>query len=625
MTTLALRNILAYSGQIAILIGVAAALAALLKLTPKARLHCLQLLLACCLILPFAQPWHVPAAATDAVTVVTIPISYGPHTPIAPQYWNLPWGEMVLGILAAGVMIRFALIALGMLRLGRYLERARFVPTAFPVERRRTRTCPDVFISNEIKGPATFGLFRPVVLVPERWIDNETIAYHELLHVRRRDWAFSIVEEFVRALLWFHPAIWWLIGRIQLTREEVVDREAVRLMESREHYLDTLLAIAAARAGLDLAPAPLFLKRRHLRQRVAALLKEVTMSKARVRSSLASLVAVLAVAGWMAVRSFPLQAAPQDVKDAAGVSIQHDATKLLHRAPVRYPADAAHKGIQGTVLVEATLDQNGEVTDAQIISGPQELRRAALESVLQWHYNKELGLPPKVQVAIDFVLPAVVTGPGITTRPGVIRMAPPPPPPPPPPSTSTVQSIELGSLPAGLREKVAARLPVHVGDQLTGQGTADIVNTLNEIDGHLRMGIKLSSDGKGSVVNVSLNDSTLASTPSRIRVGDNVIAANLIYKVQPVYPQLAKQARVQGTVRFTAIIGKDGHILNLQLISGHPLLVQPAQDAVKQWIYKPTLLNGEPVEVVTQIDVSFTLSDEPPAQPLPPGSGKSVR
>jgi protein TonB len=139
------------------------------------------------------------------------------------------------------------------------------------------------------------------------------------------------------------------------------------------------------------------------------------------------------------------------------------------------------------------------------------------------------------------------------------------------------------------------------------------------------MGIKLSSDGKGSVVNVSLNDSTLASTPSRIRVGDNVIAANLIYKVQPVYPQLAKQARVQGTVRFTAIIGKDGHILNLQLISGHPLLVQPAQDAVKQWIYKPTLLNGEPVEVVTQIDVSFTLSDEPPAQPLPPGSGKSVR
>ena len=76
----------------------------------------------------------------------------------------------------------------------------------------------------------------------------------------------------------------------------------------------------------------------------------------------------------------------------------------------------------------------------------------------------------------------------------------------------------------------------------------------------------------------------------------------------PTYPPLAKQARIQGTVRFTAIIGKDGTIQNLQLVSGHPLLVPAAQDAVKQWVYKPTLLNGEPVEVITQIDVNFTLS-----------------
>jgi protein TonB len=99
-----------------------------------------------------------------------------------------------------------------------------------------------------------------------------------------------------------------------------------------------------------------------------------------------------------------------------------------------------------------------------------------------------------------------------------------------------------------------------------------------------------------------------AVTPQRIRVGGNVSAANLIRKVTPVYPPLAKQARIQGTVRFTAIIGKDGTIQNLQLVSGHPLLVQAAQDAVRQWVYRPTLLNNEPVEVVTQIDVNFTLS-----------------
>jgi TonB family protein len=103
--------------------------------------------------------------------------------------------------------------------------------------------------------------------------------------------------------------------------------------------------------------------------------------------------------------------------------------------------------------------------------------------------------------------------------------------------------------------------------------------------------------------------STSDSAPTRIRVGGNVQAPNLIQKVDPVYPPLAVQARIQGTVHFTAIIGKDGRILNLQLIGGHPLLVQAAQDAVKQWVYKPTDLNGTPVEVVTQVDVQFTLPD----------------
>jgi protein TonB len=96
--------------------------------------------------------------------------------------------------------------------------------------------------------------------------------------------------------------------------------------------------------------------------------------------------------------------------------------------------------------------------------------------------------------------------------------------------------------------------------------------------------------------------------PRRITVGGNVQQAMLIYQPKPVYPPLAKQARIQGTVRFTAIIGRDGTIQNLTLVSGHPLLVQAATEAVKQWRYKPTLLNGEPVEVVTQIDVNFTLS-----------------
>jgi periplasmic protein TonB len=101
-------------------------------------------------------------------------------------------------------------------------------------------------------------------------------------------------------------------------------------------------------------------------------------------------------------------------------------------------------------------------------------------------------------------------------------------------------------------------------------------------------------------------------TPSKaekpIPVGGDVQAAKLIRKVVPGYPALARQARVSGIVRLVGIVATDGTVRNLQLISGHALLTQAALDAVKQWIYQPTLLNGQPVEVIAPIDVIFTLS-----------------
>jgi protein TonB len=98
------------------------------------------------------------------------------------------------------------------------------------------------------------------------------------------------------------------------------------------------------------------------------------------------------------------------------------------------------------------------------------------------------------------------------------------------------------------------------------------------------------------------------AAPQRIRVGGNVQAANLVSQQRPVYPPLAKQARISGTVELSAIIGRDGRVQDLKVVKGHPLLVQAALDAVKNWVYRPTLLNGEPVEVSTTIDVNFTLS-----------------
>ena len=187
---------------------------------------------------------------------------------------------------------------------------------------------------------------------------------------------------------------------------------------------------------------------------------------------------------------------------------------------------------------------------------------------------------------------------------------PPPPPPPPPPVVIKVVKIAPKQFDAG-RLMAPKEIPKTVAIIQEDTSPAPVVGA---VVGGVPGGVPGGALGGLGLVSVAPPPpppevkEVKAPTQQRIRVGGNVQAANLIKKITPPYPPLAKQARIQGTVRFTAIIGKDGTIQNLQLVSGHPLLVPGATEAVKQWVYKPTLLNGEPVEVITQIDVNFTLS-----------------
>jgi protein TonB len=99
-----------------------------------------------------------------------------------------------------------------------------------------------------------------------------------------------------------------------------------------------------------------------------------------------------------------------------------------------------------------------------------------------------------------------------------------------------------------------------------------------------------------------------AATPSQIQVGGDVQAARLTHEVAPQYPSIARQARIAGTVELSAVIASNGHVKDVKVMSGNPLLLDAAVDAVKQWTYRPTYLNGKPVEVLTEVDVRFTLS-----------------
>jgi protein TonB len=439
----------------------------------------------------------------------------------------------------------------------------------------------------------------------------DAIAGHELIHVFRKDWLVVLVEEVLRSLLWFHPAIWFALGEIQIAREEVVDAEAVYITQDRERYLDALLAVAEQRMVQDLAPAPLFLKKRQLARRVASIVKETSMSRlnlgARVAFVLIAALAGLGGAAWF----FPFPSAAQNVPDDPGISVVAG-SQLLHRP-------ALHNGkATGTVVLDATLDKSGEVTDARVVSGPDELRRDALASVLQWHYQSN-GVASSVRISIQFA------------QPGPQAPPPPLPPPPPPgivlPSPPVVKSIVFYGVDPGVQDQIRNQLPLHVGDAATPEAVRAATIALQAIDEHLAVSVmnrKIADSGTNElIVQIGIRPAVnraafppavpaapdaSGNQPQRIRVGGNVQSMNLVNKITPVYPPEAKQARIQGTVRFDAVIGKDGAIQNLTLVSGHPLLVPVATDAVKQWVYKPTLLNGQPTEVETQIDINFTLA-----------------
>jgi protein TonB len=120
--------------------------------------------------------------------------------------------------------------------------------------------------------------------------------------------------------------------------------------------------------------------------------------------------------------------------------------------------------------------------------------------------------------------------------------------------------------------------------------------------------------GRGTVFDAILGSGLVLAPPPptathQPRVS-RMMEGNLIHRVQPDYPAPARQVRVQGTVILRAMISREGAIENLQVLSGHPMLVQAAVDAVRQWRYRPYMLNGEPVEVETQVTVNFVLSKE---------------
>lgn len=212
-----------------------------------------------------------------------------------------------------------------------------------------------------------------------------------------------------------------------------------------------------------------------------------------------------------------------------------------------------------------------------------------------------------ILIGVGVLIPLIYTEALPKAMIQVSLVAPPPPPPPPPPPAAPVRVIRKVTAEDIMRAPtVIPKTIAQIKDEPPPPQAS--VGVVGGVPGGMAGGTL------GGVLGSILSSAApppppKAATPKRIRVGGQVEAARAIFRPTPEYPPLAKMARIQGTVRLEAVISKDGTIQDLKVLSGHPLLVKSAMEAVQRWRYQPTLLNGDPVEVVTEIDVNFTLSE----------------
>ena len=399
------HNLIAWMAQAVLLASAGAALPLLLRLRhPRAQLIYCQLLLSACVLLPLVEPWsHPPLPAPAADVRRSAPIlalsgsSPGQPRPLAaktPSRTSLAaarssagWtpfagSRPMLWILGFGALARIGWLVAGLLQIRRYrIASTPLYPIPDSITAASAVTHADALfcICPRISGPVMLGWLTPVVLLPESFLDLDEeaqcgVACHELLHVRRSDWVATFLEELLAALLWFNPAAWLLLAQARLAREELVDAETVRLTAAREPYVDALLSIAGRRETPELAPASMFLRRRHLTHRMHALLKEVRMSRSRLVFSWGLTCAIAAAAGWFVVASFPLIGEPQ-LLAASAVSSSLAEEPASAPSPPAQPRKESHT-IAAMTAPRESMQRFGQAsadpTSAPIPPDPQE-------------------------------------------------------------------------------------------------------------------------------------------------------------------------------------------------------------------------------------------------------------
>jgi TonB family protein len=412
-----------------------------------------------------------------------------------------------------------------------------------------------------------------------------------LAHIKRFDWPVQMLSEIARGVYWFNPLFWLACRWLRCESEHACDDVVLNAGFDAKDYAAHLLELARAFNQSNRAWAPVLAMAQppNLERRFVAMLNPSLNRRSLTR---ASLLGICAIAICVCV---PLAAmrAPQQPSTAGPAP-----TPVRVEAPVANTISVQNNDVAKLITVGPPAAKPSPVKPA-----PVELKPAA---------------PLPVQGLADGTLVGTVSDGSGAVVPGV---------------KLTVTRIDQGAVGQGVRLVVGGgqvvsettttgeagqyRFALPEGLYLLTAELPGFTNAARRVEiktsQNSRLDIGLSVGTIAQRVQVSAvgqpRPKPVPTGPQRIRVGGNIQAASLIGQVKPIYPQSARDAGIEGTVRLQGIIGVDGRLIGLRVLSSNdPDLATAAMEAVRQWVYRATLLNGSPIEVVTDISVEFALA-----------------
>jgi len=557
--------IVAYSAQVLVVVSVAALAERVLRsAAPAVRLAYWRAVALLCVLLPLApfvsggpqEATGVPLGALDS-GLVTSTVVDSVSTIVSGAT-----ADVVMWILAAGVAVRIARLGLGLWQLRR-MRRLAAAPATFgpSVDELRAMLAAhaDLRWSDQVTQPVTFGVVSPVVLLPRRVesLSREAqrgVVCHELLHVARRDWRWILVEELARAVFWFHPAVWWLVARLDLSREQVVDARVVDCTSARGSYMDALVFFADQTGPV--APSIAFLRNRHLRARLRQLNRRASMTARRVVGTLAALLVVLGGATSAIVWALPLDLTLLQTSPAmSGLEI-----RLAENAP----APGLEEVTGGDPLRRLYLHATPVITGADVMG-------ADLFDTGPRAVNVGVQFSPEAAERLRQATAAHIGRPAVVLLDGRVAMV------------ATVRS------------------PLGESAVISGI-TRDRAEALVQ---------SLTPPARGA------QDAGREAQPRRevVTVDDEgVTPPTVVQMVKPQYTAAAMEAKIQGEVVLDAVVETDGTVGDVTVVRSLDTeygLDEQAVAALSQSRFEPGQKDGKPVAVQVTVQMSFVLRSDP--------------